>query len=268
MEDDESEPVEMFYIALNPGVAAAAAGGSGAWAGNGLRIDSQQRFGFIECSVEFPDGRIERDVDENKPKGEPVGAPVTAATQSIASYKLRGGSGLFVIDDVSGQIETTGRLDHEKRSAYVVTVSVHDDCGASDTTDVTINVGNVNEAPTANAGDDQEDVPSESTVTLIGTSTDLDDDDATFGTPSHEFAWVQTKGPVPEDGLTNANKAKATFEAPRVSQTTDLVFELTVTDGGKLNHTDAVTVEVEPPENKPPVFDRDSYSFTTDETVA
>ncbi|MDE2668204.1 MAG: cadherin domain-containing protein [Chloroflexota bacterium] len=246
MEDDESEPVEMFYVALDPAVAAAAASGAGAWAGNGLRIDPQQRFGFIECTVEFLDGRIDRAVDENKPKGTPVGAPVAAPTESIAYYELRGGSGRFSINDLTGQIETTEPLDHEKRSAYVVTVSVHDDCGASDTTDVTIKVNNVNEAPTADAGADQEDVESESTVTLSGTSTDLDGDDATLGTPSHEFAWVQTEGPTPRGGLKNANKAKATFTAPTVSDTTDLVFELKVTDGGDLSDTDTVTVTVLP----------------------
>ncbi len=258
MEDDESEPVEMFYIALDPGVAAAAAGGSGAWAGNGLRIDSQQRFGFIQCTVEFPDGPIDRAVDENEPKGTPVGAPVTAPTESIAYYKLRGGSGRFAIDDVSGQIETTESLDHEQRPSYVVSVSVHDDCGASDTTDVTINVGNVNEAPTANAGDDQT-VESSDPVTLSGTSTDLDGDHATWGTPSHEFAWVRTEGPAPRGGLKNANRATATFEAPLVSQDTALVFELTVKDGGKLSHTDAVTVKVEPPANKAPRFPTPPY---------
>ena len=260
LEDDESEPVEMFYVALDPAVAATAAGGAGAWAGNGLRIDLQQRFGFIECTVEFPDGPIDRAVDENMRKGTPVGDPVAAPTESFAYYKLRGGSGLFAIDDVTGQIKTTARLDHEKRSSYVVSVSVHDDCGASDTTDVAINVNNVNEAPTVNAGKDQT-VESNDPVTLSGTSTDLDGDDATLGTPSHGFAWVQTKGPTPKGGLKDANKITATFTAPVVPQTTDLVFQLTVTDGGLLSHTDAVTITVEPLENKPPKFDPPSYSF-------
>ncbi len=263
MEDDESEPVEMFYIALDATAAAAATAG-GAGAGNGVRVDPQQRFGFIQCSVEFPDGRIVRAVDENAPAGSRVGAPVTAATESIAFYRLRGGSGRFAIDDVSGQITTTESLDHEERSAYIVSVSVHDDCGASDTTNVTINVGNVNEAPTAKAGDDQEDVPTGTTVTLSGTSEDLDGDDATWGTPSHDFAWVQTEGPIPDGGLNDADKATATFKAPSVTETTDLVFELTVTDGGSLSHTDAVTVTVEPPENKPPEFP----SATFDRSVA
>ena len=143
-----------------------------------------------------------------------------------------------------------------------------DDCGARDATNVTINVGNVNEAPTADAGDDQEDVSTGTTVTLSGTSTDLDGDDATWGTPSHSFAWVRTKGPAPEGGLKNANTATATFKAPSVTQTTDLVFELTVTDGGSLSDTDAVTVTVDPLPNEPPKFDEESYSFTTDDKAS
>ncbi len=266
LEDDESEPVEMFYVALDPAVAAAAAaGGAGAWAGNGLRIDLQQRFGFIECTVEFPDGRIDRNVDENERVGTEVGAPVTAPTESIAYYKLRGGSGLFAIDDVTGQIKTTARLDHEKRSSYVVSVSVQDDCGASDTTDVAIKVNNVNEAPTVNAGKDQT-VESNDPVTLSGTSTDLDGDDATLGTPSHGFAWVQTKGPTPKGGLKDANKRTATFTAPAVSDTTDLVFELKATDGGGLNDTDAVTVTVLPAPKCAISVEDGNFSLREDET--
>lgn len=56
MEDDEPEPVEMFYIALDATAAAAAtADGAGAWAGagGGVRVDPQQRFGFhrVQCGV-------------------------------------------------------------------------------------------------------------------------------------------------------------------------------------------------------------------------
>ena len=95
-----------------------------------------------------------REVPENTPSGEPIGAPVWPRDPDRDNlvYSLSGTDAeSFTIDEGTGQLRTLAALDYEAVSAYEVTVEVTDgkDAEADDTVDVTINVIDVDEAPDA-----------------------------------------------------------------------------------------------------------------------
>ena len=96
-----------------------------------------------------------RSIAENTASGENIGAPVTASDSDIGdtlTYSLEGTDAeSFSIVTTSGQLQTSAALDYENKPSYEVTVKVTDDSGASNnsaTITVTINVSDVNEAPT------------------------------------------------------------------------------------------------------------------------
>jgi PKD domain len=106
---------------------------------------------------------------------------------------------------------------------------------ASDT--ITITVNRVNQAPTANAGTDQE-AQSEAVVSISGsTSNDVD------GT-IQSYAWTQTSGT--SITLNDADKATATFTAPTLLEATQFEFQLTITDNDNVTATDKVLVLITP----------------------
>ena len=57
------------------------------------------------------------------------------------TYSITGGDGLFAINN-DGEITLTGALDFETATSHTLTVQVEDSAGATDTTEVTINVTN------------------------------------------------------------------------------------------------------------------------------
>ncbi len=59
------------------------------------------------------------------------------------------------------------------------------------------------------------------------------------------YSWAQTGGPTV--ALTNADKARATFVAPRVTSATGLTFQLTVVDRAQRADTGTTSVTVQPP---------------------
>ena len=126
--------------------------------------------------------------------------------------------------------------------------------GSSEAT-VTLAVTPVNDAPVADAGDDQE-VEEGAAVRLSGAGTDAEGQTLTF-------AWTQTGGPAVD--LAGADSASPTFTAPdQLLEDAALVFELTVTDAdGAASAPDAVTVTVDW-QNDAPVFGG-PYAFTLDE---
>jgi hypothetical protein len=102
-----------------------------------------------------------------------------------------------------------------------------------------------NQSPTANAGADQT-VDEGTTVDLSGTGADTD------GTIA-SYSWEQESGTAV--AITNANMANASFTAPMVTATQDLLFRLTVTDDDGATGSDTVTVSVnDVPISPPTVF--------------
>jgi hypothetical protein len=87
----------------------------------------------------------------------------------------------------------------------------------------------------ANPGIDQT-VASGDVVTLDGSTSSGD---------IKSYSWTQTAGPA--IALTNAANARATFVAPRVTNATDLTFQLTVVDRGHQADSGSTHVTVQPP---------------------
>ena len=122
---------------------------------------------------------------------------------------------------------------------------------------VTIEVSPVNDAPTAEAGPDQE-VGEGAAVTLSGSGTDPEGETLTF-------AWTQSRGPAV--ALSGAAAAAPSFTAPaQLAADTTLVFELVVSDAsGAASAPDAVTVTVRA-DDDPPVF-AGPYAFDLEENL-
>ena len=129
------------------------------------------------------------------------------------------------------------------------------DAGDVSEATVTLTVTPVNDAPVADAGDDQQ-VEEGAAVRLSGAGTDAEGQ-------TLAFAWTQTDGPAVD--LAGAESAEPAFTAPnQLLEDAALVFELTVTDAdGAASAPDAVTVTVAG-RNDAPVFGG-PYTFTLDE---
>ena len=100
-----------------------------------------------------------RAVDENTASGENIGSPIAATDPGdILTYAFAGSDTTgtdqsaneanFSIDRATGQIITKGALNHEATASYIVNVTATDPFGVSAEAAVTINVTDLNEAPT------------------------------------------------------------------------------------------------------------------------
>ena len=133
---------------------------------------------------------------------------------------------------------------------YEVTVRVS--VGArSSTADLRVALIDVNEAPTADAGNDQGDVAQGATVTLAATATDPDAGDTLT------YAWAQSGGD--NVTLSATGTATVTFDAPTgLTEDATLVFTLTVTDAGSLSYRDGVSITVVAQSSEPTALPRDA----------
>ena len=100
-----------------------------------------------------------------------------------------------------------------------------------------------NNAPVANGGDDQT-VSANTEVTLDGTKSSDDDGKLV------SYKWEQTDGPKVD--IKNSDEAKASFNAPSLSEDSKLVLKLTVIDDQDASNSGDVTIEVKKIENIPP----------------
>ena len=124
--------------------------------------------------------------------------------------------------------------DTNTDGVYQVTVQVSDG-GRIDTADLTVTLANLNEAPTANAGEDQRGIGEGAIVTLSGSGSDPDPNDALT------YAWTQTGGPGVQ--FIDSALAAPTFVAPTgLSSEATLTFTLRVTDAAGLYHEDETTI--------------------------
>ena len=90
-------------------------------------------------------------VGENSPSGTAVGEPFMALDpeEDRLAYFLSGDdASAFEIGTNTGQVMTKERLDHESRASYGMKVGVKDGRGGSDEVGLSIEVTDVNEAPT------------------------------------------------------------------------------------------------------------------------
>lgn len=122
------------------------------------------------------------------------------------------------------------------------TLTVTNDAELQADDSVAVTVKNVNQAPTASATADPNPVDSGAEVTLDATaSSDADADTLAYN-------WTQIDGPSVT--LSDPGVATPTFPAPSVSETTELTFEVTVSDGAA-EDTAGVNLNVNPVADDP-----------------
>ena len=114
-------------------------------------------------------------------------------------------------------------------------LAVDDGIGGTASDTVTVKVIPVNEAPTADAGQDQT-VTEKTVARLAGSGSDADDDELTF-------IWTQIEGPAV--ALSSVTEQYPSFMVPEVDADTRLVFQLVVNDGmtSSLGDTMSITVK-------------------------
>jgi hypothetical protein len=121
------------------------------------------------------------------------------------------------------------------------TFKVNDGTEDSNTATMTVTIKPVNTPPQADAGDPQT-VNEQTPVNLDGSGSD----DIEDGAAGLSYAWTQIiTGTEPTVDLIDADTDTPSFTAPAVSASTQLTFELEVTDTGTLSDTDQVTVTVD-----------------------
>ena len=181
-------------------------------------------------------------------EGETAVATLTATDEDTSApaftWSIPGGadSGAFAIT-TAGALSFLAAKDFESPDdvggdgTYAVTVQVSDG-KQSGTADLSVTLSNRNEAPSANAGADQDGIAGGATVSLNGTGTDPDADDTL------SYGWTQTGGTTMTLSATDA--AATSFTAPSaLSADETLRFTLRVTDAGGLYAEDEVAVTVE-----------------------
>ena len=199
-----------------------------------------------------------REVAENTPAGMNLGAPVVASDPDVLTYSLGGNDAeSFDINRVTGQLMTKAALNHETNETYTVTVTATDPFGATVTSQVTITVTDVNEAPSVEGVasiDHAEnvtvlDVDASNSVADAAeyTATDADEDDDAAG-----LRWSLSGADAGKFDITDSGAARTLSfkEAPDYESPGDSggnnVYEVTVkvTDSKSNSDEQDVTVKV------------------------
>ncbi len=189
-------------------------------------------------------------VPENSADNTVVGTviatdPDTTAPNNTLTFAITSGNtgGAFAIDN-SGKITVADSavLDLETNPTFTLTVHVTDGGGLVDTANVTIDLSEINEAPTANDATFSVDENSAS-GTVVGTVVASDPDTTA---PNNTLTFAITSGntgnafAIDNSGkVTVANTASLDFESNPIFNLT-----VTVTDGGDLSDTASVTVNL------------------------
>ncbi len=208
--------------------------GTGEWSDSG-----EGSTGSSNRAPVFPDEAPTLDVDENTAAGTAFGDAVTATDPDgdTLAYSLTGTDAeSFEIDSATGQLKTKAPLDYEAQSSYSVTVTASDGALSADAV-VTINVADVNEAPTFPDGAPSLDVNENSAAgTAFGdavTATDPDGDTLAYSLTGADAASFEI------DSATGQLKTKAALDY-EASQNTYAVT-VTASDGAL---TDTVLVDI------------------------
>jgi len=187
-----------------------------------------------------PPGRAQVTVTNTAPVAQ-LSGPASAFKLTTLTWNGSGSSDangdtlsyLWNFGDGSSATTNTPTTTHSYAAvgSYHVTLTVNDgEASSSAAADVAIQ----SRPPVANAGPDQ-DVVQRSSARLNGAASDPD------GTIAG-VRWLQVAGPAV--ALSGSTTLSPAFVAPRVSATTTLTFELTVTDSDGVSSSDRVNVNV------------------------
>ena len=214
----------------------------------------------------FTDGATTtRTVAENTVANANIG-PTVAATdrdKNTLTYTLGGtDAAAFTVDSATGQLKTKVALDYETKSSYTVTLTVSDG-QLNDVITVTINVSNVNEAPTFTDGSSvtreiAENTSAGENIGAVITATDPDNDTLTYslgGTDASAFVLGTTTGQLrTSTALDYETKSIYTLvlTASDGNQTDTIAVTINVTDVQE--SSEQQVVEVETPTNNAPIF--------------
>ena len=234
-----------------------------------------------------------RSVPENSAPETAVGAPVLAMDsdtndmgnpRDTLTYSLSGtDAGSFTFDSTTGQIKTRAGVTYDleaTKNSYSVTVNVRDskdaagnpDTAIDDSVAVTINLTNVNEAPTIPATNPTTANFAEitATTTAVATFTASDVDASTTFTWSVESADDGGKFDINSSTGALTFKTSPNFEMPVQAGGTDNLYNVTVkvTDNGSparsATHSIAITVTNV---NEPPAIESGPSSVSKDENT-
>ena len=189
----------------------------------------------------FTDGSTTtRSVAENTGSGQDIGSAVAATdpdTGDTLTYTLGGkDAASFSIDSTNGQLQTSGALDYEAKLSYTVRITVSDS-KLTDTIDVTINVTNINEAPSFTEGSTATRSIAENTAanTNIGTAVTAADVDANTtltytlgGADASSFSIVSTSGQLQTNAVLDY-EAKSSYSVTITVSDTELTDTIDVT---------------------------------------
>ncbi len=190
-----------------------------------------------------------RTVPENTPSGQNIGAPVVATDSGdVLTYSLGGtNASVFDIDRATGQLRTKGMLDREAIGTpftQTVTVTATDPWGASATSEVTITVTNVDEAPAiaSDAVPTRSLEENETTLTLgdVYGATEPESEAVTWsvsGPDSGKFSIGETTGQL------SFKSPSPNFESPGDADE-DNVYEVTVVASDPAGNSDKLDVLV------------------------
>ena len=186
----------------------------------------------------FPAVPAERSVSENALPGAKVGVPVIATDVDgdLLGYRLQGAPE-FEIDEDTGQIQVAPgvTLDRERTPSYEVTVTASDGKGGTDSITVTINVSNVNEAPTAVNDTATTDEDQSVRIDVLANDTDPDTERA---------ALTVSVGRQPLNGTASVESDRTITYTPNANFAGENSFTYSVSDGS-LSDAGSVTVTVE-----------------------
>ena len=185
-----------------------------------------------------------RSVAENTVSGQNIGASVAATDvdrDNILTYSLSGpDASSFSIDGTIGQLRTKAALDYETKSSYIVTVSVSDGNGGSDSIAVVINVTNVNEVPSFTEGASTTRSVAENTASGLNIGAVVEATDADYDTLSYSLSGPDASS-FSIDSTFGLLRTKASLDY----ETKDMyTVTVSVSDGNGGSNSITVTINV------------------------
>ena len=218
----------------------------------------------------FPAETATRSVAENTASGEAIGDPFQATdpdSGDTLTYSLhRGDATAFWIDPNTGQVRTHAALDFETKQVYNdLAIRATDSEGNFNAIFITINVTNVNEAPSFTEGSSTTRTIAENTAsgTNIGElfqATDPEDDTINYtlgGDDASAFSIISTTGQL-------QTRAALDYETKR---SYSVMVSASDDNGGRASIDVAISV-TDVNENRAPVFsDGDSTTRTVAENT-